>query len=103
MSVRHRDRGVPASWGDDVRAADADWYAVAAALAAVAMVFGVYWAVLLFVRLRARPRAPGRAAAIGRVAVPWRIVGLVNAVARRQGITGFGLPSAPLLGSTRSA
>ena len=46
-------------WGDDVRAADADWYAVPASLAAVAMVFGVYWAVLLFVRLRGERSAPG--------------------------------------------
>ncbi len=86
-------------WGDDVRAADADWYAVPAALAAVAMVFGVYWAVLLFVRLRGDRSAPGSSGAIGLVAVLLAIVGLVNAVAQTaQGITGFGLPSAPLLG-----
>ena len=86
-------------WGDDVRAADADWYAVPASLAAVAMVFGLYWAVLLFVRLRGERSAPGTGGAIGLVAVLLAIVGLVNAVAQTaQGITGFGLPSAPLLG-----
>jgi signal transduction histidine kinase len=82
-------------WGDDVLAADDDWYAVPAALAAVAMVFGVYWAVLLWVRLRG-DRSSG---AIGLVAVLLAVVGLVNAVAQTaQGITGFELPSAPLLG-----
>ncbi len=86
-------------WGDDVRAADADWYAVPASLAAVAMVFGLYWAVLLFVRLHGERSAPGGGGAIGLVAVLLAIVGLVNAVAQTaQGITGFGLPSAPLLG-----
>lgn len=83
-------------WGDDVVGAAAAWYAVPCAVAATAMVFGVYWAVLLFVRLRGDGGPP---AAIGRVAVALAVVGLTNAVAQTmQGISGFALPSGPLVG-----
>ena len=86
-------------WGDDVLDAEAAWYALPSAIAAIAMVLGVYWAVLLFVRLRGDHGAPGAGASIGLVAVLLACVGLVNAVAQTaQGVTGFGLPSAPLLG-----
>jgi signal transduction histidine kinase len=85
-------------WGDAVLRADSDWYAVPAALAALAMVFGVYWAVLLFLRLRGDHAADGGGVANGVVAMLLAGVGLVNAVAQTaQGITGFQLPSAPLL------
>jgi signal transduction histidine kinase len=83
-------------WGDDIVHADDSWYAVPAAVATLAMVFGLYWAALLFVRLRdERPASR----AIGRIGVALAAVGLVNAVGQTmQGMSGFSLPSAPLLG-----
>jgi signal transduction histidine kinase len=83
-------------WGDDVIHAEATWYAVPSAVAAVAMVFGVYWAVLLFTRLRGDSKDSG---VIGRIGVALAVVGLISAVAQTmQGISGFALPSGPLLG-----
>ena len=83
-------------WGDDIVTAEASWYAVPAAVAAAAMVFGTYWAVLLHTRLR-RDRSASRT--ISRVGVALAIVGLVNALAQTmQGVSGFALPSGPLLG-----
>lgn len=83
-------------WGDDIVRADDAWYAVPAAIASVCMVFGVYWTVLLCVRLRGdRPASR----AVGRIGVALTTVGLVNAVGQTvQGIQGFDLPAAPLLG-----
>lgn len=82
-------------WGDDVLAAEAGWYAVPAAVASVAMVFGVYWGLLLYVRLRADG---GSSRGIGRMGVALTAVGLVNAVGQTaQGVSGFTLPAAPLL------
>jgi signal transduction histidine kinase len=83
-------------WGDDVLHAEDSWYAVPSAVASVAMVFGVYWAVLLNVRLRDETRT-GRA--IGRCGVALAVVGLANAIGQTvQGISGFALPGALLLG-----
>lgn len=85
-------------WGDDVAAARAPWFAPVCAFAAVAMVFGVYWSVLLFLRLRRDRSGSGTGATIGFVAVLLASVALVNAVAQTaQGITGYALPAAPLL------
>ena len=82
-------------WGDDVLGAEAAWYAVPAALASVAMVFGVYWGVLLYVRLRGDG---GVNHVIGRIGVALTAVGLLNAVGQTaQGISGFTLPAVPLL------
>ena len=84
-------------WGDDVLAARAPWFAAVCAFASVAMVFGVYWSVLLFLRLR-RDRSGEGAGAIGFIAVLLASVALVNAVAQTaQGVTGYALPAAPLL------
>lgn len=83
-------------WGDDVVRAEDSWYAVPAAAATVAMVFGVYWAVLLFVRLRRDGRA---SRLVSRIGVALAIVGLANAVGQTvQGVTGFALPAGPMLG-----
>jgi signal transduction histidine kinase len=83
-------------WGDDVLDAEATWYAVPAAVAAVAMVFGTYWAVLLHARLRGDG---GDSRMISGVGIALALVGLLNAMAQTmQGISGFALPSGPLLG-----
>jgi signal transduction histidine kinase len=83
-------------WGDDVLRAEATWYAVPAAVALVAMVFGSYWGVLLYTRLRLDG---GASRTIGRIGVALALVGLVNALGQTmQGISGFDLPSGPLLG-----
>ena len=83
-------------WGDDIVTADAPWYAVPAAVASAAMVFGTYWAVLLHTRLR---RDSSASRTISRVGVALAVVGLVNALAQTmQGVSGFALPSGPLLG-----
>ena len=82
-------------WGDDILGAEASWYAVPAAVASAAMVFGVYWGVLLYVRLGGDD---GGSRVIGRMGVALTAVGLVNAVGQTaQGVSGFTLPAAPLL------
>jgi signal transduction histidine kinase len=82
-------------WGRHVVAAEATWYAVPSALATVSMVFGVYWAVLLM-RVRDESRSH---ALVGRFGMALALVGLTDAVGQTlQGVTGFALPSGPLLG-----
>jgi signal transduction histidine kinase len=83
-------------WGRRVVEAEATWYAVPAALATVSMVFGVYWAVLLLMRVRDESQSE---VLVGRFGVALALVGLANAVGQTmQGVTGFALPSGPLLG-----
>jgi signal transduction histidine kinase len=83
-------------WGRHVVEAEATWYAVPAALATVSTVFGVYWAVLLLMRVRDECRSH---VLVGRVGVALALIGLANAVGQTmQGVTGFALPSGPLLG-----
>ncbi|HEX2562671.1 MAG TPA: ATP-binding protein [Acidimicrobiales bacterium] len=83
-------------WGARVVEAEAHWYAVPAALATVSMVFGVYWAVLLLMRVRDESHSH---VLVGRFGVALALVGLANAVGQTmQGVTGFALPSGPLLG-----
>src|SRR5262245_36161991 len=79
-------------WGEDVLQAEARWYALPAAIAVPCMVFGVYWAVLLVTRVN------GDAQPVGALGLALALFGLVNAVAQTvQGVTGFALPSGPLL------
>jgi signal transduction histidine kinase len=79
-------------WGERIVTADAAWFTVPAALAAVAMVSGLYWATAMFVRLGPERRAAewfGLALAV---------LGAANGVAQlAQGLSGFTLPGAPLL------
>ena len=83
-------------WGDDVVGAEDAWYAVPAAVASVAMVFGTYWAVLLHMRVRGDGSG---SRTIGRVGIALGLVGLLNGIGQTmQGISGFDLPSGPLLG-----
>lgn len=79
-------------WGDDVLGARAPWFAGVCAFASVAVVFGAYWSVLLFLR-PGRDRSGEGAGAIGVIAVLLASVALVNAVAQTaQGVTGYALP-----------
>jgi signal transduction histidine kinase len=79
-------------WGERVVDAEAHWYAWPAAISVPCLFFGVYWAVLLVTRLR------GDARPIGALGLALALFGLVNAVAQTvQGVTGFDLPSGPLL------
>ena len=83
-------------WGEHVVEAEATWFAVPAAVASGGMVFGVYWAVLLYIRMRDEHR---QSQLIGRFGMALAMVGLVNALGQTmQGVTGFALPSGPLLG-----
>ncbi len=83
-------------WGRTVVDAEAPWYAVPSAVAVVGMVFGVYWAVLLLIRVRDEHHMSH---VIGRFGVALAVVGLVNAVGQTvQGVSGFTLPGAPMLG-----
>jgi hypothetical protein len=69
---------------------------VPSALATVSMVFGVYWAVLLLMRVRDESRSH---ALVGRFGMVLALVGLTDAVGQTlQGVTGFALPNGPLLG-----
>ena len=80
-------------WGEAVLEAEAHWYALPAAIAVPCMVFGVYWAVLLVPRLTGHDARP-----IGALGLALALFGLTNAVAQTvQGVTGFALPSGPLL------
>ncbi|HKE76442.1 MAG TPA: ATP-binding protein [Acidimicrobiales bacterium] len=79
-------------WGERVLHASEAWYAIPAALAVPCTVFGVYWAVLLYLRL------DHSSGAIGTIGVALASFGLVNAVGQTaQGVTGFALPPEPLL------
>jgi signal transduction histidine kinase len=79
-------------WGDRVLDAKAEWYAWPAALALVAVVTGVYWTIVLFVRLG--PEA-GMLEASG---IVFTLVGTADAAAQlAQGVSGFTLPAPPLI------
>jgi signal transduction histidine kinase len=84
-------------WGDTVVSAKAAWFTIPAAVAMVGTVSGSYWAVVLYVRLGPdRCSLEMRAVAIG---LALAVLGLTNSVAQAaQGISGFTLPSAPLIG-----
>jgi signal transduction histidine kinase len=83
-------------WGEHVVEAEATWFAVPGAVATAGMVFGVYWAVLLYIRVRDEHR---ESQLIGRFGIALALVGLLNALGQTmQGVTGFELASAPLLG-----
>ena len=71
-------------WGRVVEA-EAHWCAVPAALATVSMVFGVYWAVLLLMRVLDESGH----VLVGRFGVALALVGLANAVG--QTMQGVGL------------
>jgi signal transduction histidine kinase len=79
-------------WGDAVWGARESWFTVPAALATVGMVSGTYWAATLFVRLgaeRCQLELGGIALALFGV--------LDGALQTVQGVSGFTLPSSPLL------
>lgn len=79
-------------WGEQVLDAREPWYAIPAAIAVPCTVCGVYWAVLLYMRLA------GENGTIGSIGVALAVIGLFNAIGQTaQGVTGFALPPEPLL------
>ncbi|HMG44968.1 MAG TPA: ATP-binding protein [Acidimicrobiales bacterium] len=80
-------------WGDAVLSSDATWFALPAALATLGMVSGCYWAVVLFVRLGPE-RTPREI-----LGVLLAMLGVLNGgLQTAQAVSGFTLPSGPLLG-----
>lgn len=80
-------------WATPVLEAEDRWFAVPAALTTIGMVSGCYWTVVLFVRLGPE-RCP-----LESIGMTLALLGLLNSVAQTaQGISGFTLPSAPLIG-----
>ncbi|HEX8803189.1 MAG TPA: hypothetical protein VF743_03315, partial [Acidimicrobiales bacterium] len=79
-------------WGDDVLSSDHAWFTIPAALATIGLVYGGYWAVVLFVRLGPGVRV---LEACGMALV---LLGAVNAALHvAQGLSGFTLPAPPLI------
>jgi signal transduction histidine kinase len=79
-------------WGERVLDAEADWFVLPAALALIAVVAGVYWSIVLFVRL-----GPG-AGVLETSFILLTLVGCADAAAQvAQGISGFVLPAPPLI------
>jgi signal transduction histidine kinase len=80
-------------WAEPVVGAAAPWFAVPSALTAVGMASGCYWIVVLGMRL-----GPERGAR-ERFGLALTLLGVLNAALQTaQGISGFTLPSAPLIG-----
>jgi signal transduction histidine kinase len=79
-------------WGPAIAEAEAPWFALPAAAAAVSAIACIYWTVTFYVRL-----GPGRRSFEG-CAVAFSTLGAVNAALQTaQGVTGFGLPAPPLI------
>lgn len=79
-------------WGEAVVGAESPWFAVPAALTALGLASGAYWVVVLCVRL-----GPERGIREW-FGLALTLVGVLNAVLQTaQGISGFTLPSAPLI------
>jgi signal transduction histidine kinase len=79
-------------WGDQIVGSKDAWFTIPAAISTVGMVSGVYWAVVLFVRL-----GPDRCV-LETMGVALALVGAVNGAGQvAQGLSGFTLPGAPLI------
>ena len=75
-------------WGESLLAADESWYAVPAALAFVALVWGTHWSFVLYLR-----RGSG-SGVLERCGLVLTMAGAANAAVQvAQGISGFAIPS----------
>ena len=80
-------------WSEAVLGAEAVWFALPAALTGIGMASGLYWVVVLGVRL-----GPERGAREW-FGLALTLIGLLDAALQTaQGISGFTLPAAPLVG-----
>lgn len=80
-------------WAEPVLGAKDPWFALPAALTTIGMASGCYWMVVLFARLGPE-RCP-----LEKIGVTLALAGLLNAAAQTaQGVSGFTLPSGPLIG-----
>jgi signal transduction histidine kinase len=84
-------------WGDDIISSEHSWWTVPGALATLGTLSGCYWVVVLYVRLRP-DRDPTQMVSV-KLGLGLTVVGVINSVAQvAQGLSGFTLPSAPLVG-----
>lgn len=80
-------------WGPAVAGADAAWFTLPAAAATVCAIAGVYWTLVLLVRM-----GRGRRRWFEVCSLALATVGTVNAALQTaQGVSGFTLPPAPLV------
>ncbi|HET6950767.1 MAG TPA: ATP-binding protein [Acidimicrobiales bacterium] len=93
MSVIVATAPVVLLWGEAIVESDQAWFALPAAAVSAAMVFSLYWAVLLVVRVRT-----SRCSVIGLLCAGVTVIGLANGLVQMaQAVSGFTLPAAPLL------
>src|SRR5690606_11278853 len=79
-------------WGPAIADAEAPWLAYPSATATVCTIAGIYWTLMLFVRL-----GPGRGP-FEAGAVALACLGAANAALQTaQGVVGFELPAPPLI------
>jgi signal transduction histidine kinase len=81
-------------WGERIIHSRDAWFTVPAAISTIGMVSGTYWAVLLFVRLGSQR------CVLETMGVALALLGTINGVGQvAQGLSGFTLPAAPLIGA----
>jgi signal transduction histidine kinase len=99
-------------WADDVTSAADSWYTVPAAMATLGSLVGFYWTAVLYMRLRPRrstgadddggdeprPERVPLELTVVRIGLALTFLGTVDGAAQvAQGVSGFTLPSVPLM------
>jgi signal transduction histidine kinase len=79
-------------WGEQIVRSDDAWFTIPAALSTVGMISGLYWTVLLYVR------QGDERCVLETMGIALTLLGIVNGGLQvAQGVSGFTLPSAPLI------